>query len=54
MKGEEGKGKEKVFAYITESDGSYALMFSLAESSKSWVIAPLFTPLPDKLFFKTM
>ena len=31
----EGKGKEKDFSYITESDGSDALILSLVESSES-------------------
>jgi len=38
MKYGEGKGKEKDSAYITECNGSYALILSLAESSESWVI----------------
>ena len=38
MKDGEGKGKDKDFAYITESDGSDALIISLVESSELWVI----------------
>ena len=38
MKDGEGKDKEKDSVYITESDGFDALILSLAESSKSWVI----------------
>ena len=34
----EGKGNEKDSAYITEIDGSDALILSSIESSKSWVI----------------
>ena len=51
----EGKGKEKDFAYITESDRSNALILSLAESSESWVIdsGASFTPLSGKISFKT-
>jgi len=35
MKDGEGKGKEKDSVYITESDGSVALILFLAESSES-------------------
>jgi len=38
MKDGKGKGKEKDSTYITESDGSDALILSLVKSSKSWVI----------------
>jgi len=38
MKDGEGKSKEKNSAYITKSNGSDALILSLAESSESWVI----------------
>ena len=56
MKDREGKDKEKDFAYITARNGSNALILSLAESSESWVstLAPLFTPLSNKISFKTM
>jgi len=38
IKGGEGKSKKKDFMYITESDGSNALILSLAEFNESWVI----------------
>ena len=52
----EGKRKEKVSVYVMESDGSNALILSLAGSSESWVIdsVPLSMPLLDMTSFKTM
>ena len=38
MKDGEGKDKEKDSAYIMESDGSDALILSLAESSELWLL----------------
>ena len=47
MNNGEGKGKENDSAYITESNGSDALILLLAESSESWVLTPMpsFMPL---------
>ena len=53
MRDGEDKGKEKDFMYIMESDGSDALILSLAVSTSHGLLTPtpIFMPHLDKIFF---
>ena len=53
MKDREGKDKKKDSTYIMESDGSDALILSLAVSTSHGLLTPtpIFMPHLDKIFF---